>query len=1381
MLRATEVEKVPPPIETQSGNFVYYSKTSTNGSKLYCRRLVANANSEQILVDSSMLAAEHGCEIKNVLVSDNHRYIGCMVTDNDGPHTETCNLMVYLIEDTGKAKHLETLTDVFNFVFGTDEMLFYTVLNDKLRAHKICCHQIGKPQHTDTDIFTEQDDECFVDVTRTKDAKFIIINSSTLDSSEVRVFPVSDIVLEKAGKPNTKLLRSRQRGVEYFADHYGEEFVILTNSPLDDSLLSLKGHTLPFRLMKAPSACPESGNWRELLSVADDEKIEDVEIFRDYIMITVKRQGRPAVIVHDRVANTNAELQLPNRGNCVVRPGANPQFDTTIARLSFSSPVHMDSVIEYNLKTLKACKQWASVPLHMDTDEYVIHRECVENNNVSIPMTLIHHKSVDLAHGGGSELGREWYSAGKGQNKSNSVSDLLHCAQSLLERGWTTPEKLAVAGISAGGLVVGAALNRSPEYFRAAALHVPFVDPLSAMLNPDLPLTKVETAEWGNPATSVSDYKTIQSYAPYDNIRNARSDRPSILVTAGGLDQRVSVWQPAKWVARLRDRGGYSSATGAQLLFFPRRNEGHFYSEANRDDGGYIKVHSLLEKTPYDYSIYIQWIKLLREVGDIESMRAARQQMCSNLSVPEDLVLEWVADEEAQPDYLLSETVLTNIVDLYELALRDRLSVIMWQRYIDFIAGLVRSRIANVRDTATVVLGSGDAILLVLRRAIDATCTHYLQSQALWSQYCDYIEQKISKADDKDKSELIELLQAVFLERLAQPHTGLEDTFAMYSEFTTKYNEAHYEQQMVEANKMVSNTRAQCKLRNSFEDSLIASGGSWHAYAQYIDRLAKDKRTNPNEISMLYERALVYNCYVVEIWSEYISFLDGAFDDKSLALKTAHRAIRNCPWSGKLWAQTIHFTFVQAGKDQAEEAFMRASSTHAVTYSMVEFGQAAVAWIAVLRLSVAANLSSESDLLAECEKCMDIAYSLDMNTADPLLFFERCCTNAVSEVSEGVEVARKMWIRICKARKVCTEAWLLSVGFEKVHGTVSSTRSVYRHAAQRKLDSPERLFDSWLAFENSVGYVPEIYAAERVINAQRHLIQRKMEQETNVPAKRPRSATPEPANMQVSGGNDLMAESANANVASHETSKAAEDINTTIYIKGLPSTYTTTQIEEFLGGSASVDNVAPITDKQGEFHGQAKAVLKSAAAVIAALDKNGTSIDGRFVSIHIYKSDHRSHRKPPVVEVCGFATGTSNKQIEEIAKSAGTVIRVRRNQPGDTAFVTMKTYQDAVKAKDALDGCEVDGEQLRATLTSSDANLKSAPKRQDKAPPQGKAVVLAPRKAATKRPVKKVNVQTRASGPAPAADSSSVAASDKKMTNSDFRQIFLNSKSDSPT
>ncbi|KAJ1738765.1 hypothetical protein LPJ58_007181, partial [Coemansia sp. RSA 1591] len=203
---------------------------------------------------------------------------------------------------------------------------------------------------------------------------------------------------------------------------------------------------------------------------------------------------------------------------------------------------------------------------------------------------------------GGGELGREWYAGGKGKNKSNSVTDLLSCAQFLLEKGWATPERLAITGVSAGGLVVGAALNRSPEYFRAAALHVPFVDPLSAMLSPDLPLTRVETAEWGAPATDPADYATIRSYAPYDNIRRmgADSQMPSILVTAGGLDQRVSVWQPAKWVALLREQGGYAdSATASKLLFLPTMNKGHFYSESGNTTGdyagnGFANAHSLV-------------------------------------------------------------------------------------------------------------------------------------------------------------------------------------------------------------------------------------------------------------------------------------------------------------------------------------------------------------------------------------------------------------------------------------------------------------------------------------------------------------------------------------------------------------------------------------------------------------------------------------------------------------------------------------------------------------------------------------------------------------------------------------------------------------------
>ncbi|KAJ2164459.1 hypothetical protein GGH15_003916 [Coemansia sp. RSA 562] len=643
MERALEVDQVPPPIETKSGSFVYYTKGSASGSQLYCRRAANGTEPEQVLIDTDDLSAQYGYELKSLLISDDHGCIGCLVTHIDGSHsgTETSNLMLFSLKDNGKVEHLQTLDNIFNFVFGENDTLFYTVLNDKLRAHKIRYHCIGHPQCNDIDIFVEEDDECFVDITRTKDKKFHIINSSTLDSSEVYVFSSSAIGTDTSDSVNAQLLRRRQRGVEYYADHYEGEFVILTNSPVnDDSDVSI-GEPLPFRLMRAPSALPSSKNWKPLLCVADDERIEDVEVFRDYIMVSVKRQGRPVVIIHNRVSKSNSELPLPNGGNCVVRPDSNPQFDTSTVRLCFSSPVHLESTIEYNMATQTPHKSWTSTPLHINPDDYVIQHERASSDGLQVPVMLIRHKSISLAsqpptlmrvygaYGvplepefrvediplflrgwvialahvrGGGELGREWYAGGKGKNKSNSVTDLLSCAQFLLEKGWATPERLAITGVSAGGLVVGAALNRSPEYFRAAALHVPFVDPLSAMLSPDLPLTRVETAEWGAPATDPADYAKIRSYAPYDNIRRMGADRqmPSILVTAGGLDQRVSVWQPAKWVALLREQGGYAdSATASKLLFLPTMNKGHFYSESGNTTGdyagnGFANAHSLV-------------------------------------------------------------------------------------------------------------------------------------------------------------------------------------------------------------------------------------------------------------------------------------------------------------------------------------------------------------------------------------------------------------------------------------------------------------------------------------------------------------------------------------------------------------------------------------------------------------------------------------------------------------------------------------------------------------------------------------------------------------------------------------------------------------------
>ncbi|KAJ2713856.1 hypothetical protein H4R19_002040 [Coemansia spiralis] len=646
MSRATEVDRLPPPIETQSGSYVYYMRTSASGAQLYCRRPAAGAGAEQILMDPRTLEATYGYTLQGLLVSDSHRFIGCRATRCDDTHagTESGSLLVFSLNDSGNTELVETLEGVFNFSFGDGDSVFYTVLNDKLRAHKVCWHRVHQPQSSDVDVYVEPDSECFVDITRTKDRKFHLINSSTLDSSEVRILPARS-TLPPGARPwaDLRLLRPRQRGVEYFVDHHSDEFVILTNSPPDGHLSKPVTAPLPFRLVRAPSLRPTSADWAELLCMPPGAgQIEDVEIFRDYIMVSTKRQGQPEVVIHNRMTRTNASLELPH-GSCgVVRPEPNPQYNTAAVRIGFSSPVHLPSVVEYNMRTMQPSRSWLSTPLHIDPSRYAVRRENAPSGGVQIPLTLVHRRDVELSAAppmlirvygsygvslepefrledvplllrgwvvalahvrGGGDLGREWYASGKGRNKICAIRDLLGCTQHILERGWATPERLAVTGVSAGGLVVGAALNMSPEYYRAAALHVPFTDPLTAMLDPNLPLTGVETAEWGDPAASDTDYAAIRAYAPYDNIREpaALESGPSILVTAGGQDQRVSVWQPAKWVARLRSRGGYSAAVPpgepgrAKLLFVPRMDQGHFHSDSDSGSGddNSISAHAL--------------------------------------------------------------------------------------------------------------------------------------------------------------------------------------------------------------------------------------------------------------------------------------------------------------------------------------------------------------------------------------------------------------------------------------------------------------------------------------------------------------------------------------------------------------------------------------------------------------------------------------------------------------------------------------------------------------------------------------------------------------------------------------------------------------------
>ncbi|KAJ1824941.1 hypothetical protein LPJ60_000314 [Coemansia sp. RSA 2675] len=408
MSRATEVDQLPPPIETRCGNYVYFSTKSDNGALVYCRRLAdrgPDSGAEQVLLDSEKLARDQGLHLRNLLISDDNKFMGCLTAKHGGldGHSESSSLLLYALGEAGSPKLIEVLEGVFNFVFGTSESLFYTVLDAKLRASKVMAHRIGLEQKEDIEIFDEPNHECFVDITRTKDKRFHLVNSSRLDSSKVFIFPSAHNFWQHSSKEaNTQalqLVRPRQANVEYFIDHHDGEFIILTNSPKDDKASLPTAEPYPFRLVRAPTASPTSEHWEELLSVGNDELIEDVEIFKSHIMVSMKRQGQPAVYIYDHASGCRSELPLPYKGHCAVRPEPNPQFEATTVRLGFSSPVHLESVVEYDLASLKQCKSWASTPLHIDSGEYKCQRLKVPCGNVYIPMTLIHHESVELSKG----------------------------------------------------------------------------------------------------------------------------------------------------------------------------------------------------------------------------------------------------------------------------------------------------------------------------------------------------------------------------------------------------------------------------------------------------------------------------------------------------------------------------------------------------------------------------------------------------------------------------------------------------------------------------------------------------------------------------------------------------------------------------------------------------------------------------------------------------------------------------------------------------------------------------------------------------------------------------------------------------------------------
>ncbi|ORZ14719.1 prolyl oligopeptidase family-domain-containing protein, partial [Absidia repens] len=429
---------------------------------------------------------------------------------------------------------------------------------------QVYAHRIGTEQTEDILIYEETDNTAFVDITCTKDSKYITINSNSLSSSEIRVIAASFVpgANQNHAPPPLLLIEPRQPGLEYYVDHHNDSFYILTN--VDGAV--------NFKLVKAPDGKTSRNHWKDIITMGSTEKIEDVDLFQNHIVIYGRRDGLPVILCHDLIQQETHQVTLPI-DFCVITPGSNLEFNTDIFRFSVTSPFMHESTYEYDMqkRTLYPVRVQPIRQMKKNGRNPVLMRSYGAYGVTTDPEFRIEHFPL---------LERGWVIA----LAHVRFKDFISVADHLVDSKISSPETMAAMGTSAGGLLVGGMAHMRPDLFKALVLRVPFVDPLSSMLNPDLPLTQVEYPEWGNPSNDPKAYEWIKDYSPYENVgikKTGSECGPSIYLTAGMKDQRVNYWQPLKFMARLRDVFGQQQDRA--LLLKVDLDRGHFGGHSEQE------------------------------------------------------------------------------------------------------------------------------------------------------------------------------------------------------------------------------------------------------------------------------------------------------------------------------------------------------------------------------------------------------------------------------------------------------------------------------------------------------------------------------------------------------------------------------------------------------------------------------------------------------------------------------------------------------------------------------------------------------------------------------------------------------------------------------
>ncbi len=554
------------------GYYYYVRYEEGKEYPIYCRKKGSLEAREEVLLNVNELAEGYSYfKVSGVYISPSTNLMAYGV--------DTVSRRIYKIFfknlDTGEIldNTIENTTGSVTWTNDSKEV-FYT-LKDKetLRAYKIFKHTLSRPVKNDREIFHEKDETYSTGIFKTKSEEYFMIVSYASLSTEFRYLPTGN----QDGE--FKVFQPREKNHEYSVDHYGDMFYVHTN-----------WNARNFRLMKTPLQNTTKENWQEIIPHRENIFLGDMELFKDYLAIIEREEGLNKI----RVINwETSEEHYLDFGEEVYDAGfsTNPEFDTEFLRYSYTSLTTPSSVYDYNMKTKrKILLKQQEVMGEFSSSNYEAKRlNATANDGEQIPISLVYKKGIELdgnnplllygygsygitidpyfsssrlslldrgfvfaiAHVRGGQIkGRKWYEDGKFLKKKNTFTDFINCAEYLIEEKYTNPGQLFAYGGSAGGLLIGAVINMRPDLFKGVLAAVPFVDVVNTMLDESIPLTTGEYDEWGNPKDK-EYYDYMLTYSPYDNVKPM--DYPNILVTTGLHDSQVQYWEPAKWVAKLRD------------------------------------------------------------------------------------------------------------------------------------------------------------------------------------------------------------------------------------------------------------------------------------------------------------------------------------------------------------------------------------------------------------------------------------------------------------------------------------------------------------------------------------------------------------------------------------------------------------------------------------------------------------------------------------------------------------------------------------------------------------------------------------------------------------------------------------------------------------